>query len=126
MHRNLRSFLELLRRERDIVAVEAEVDPYLELAEIHRRVIERQGPALLFRKVKGSAYPVVTNLFGTVKRIVSYHHTTETPPHLEETFEKMLKQGWQLQNQDSRKALYSLTTGIFTRKQIHTITFVKN
>src|SRR5437868_3287007 len=69
MHRNLRSFLELLRRERDIVAVEAEVDPYLELAEIHRRVIERQGPALLFRKVKGSAYPVVTNLFGTVKRI---------------------------------------------------------
>src|SRR5947209_7628791 len=69
MHRNLRSFLELLRGERDLVAVEAEVDPYLELAEIHRRVIEREGPALLFSKVKGSAYPVVTNLFGTVKRI---------------------------------------------------------
>ena len=69
MHRNLRSFLELLRRERDIVAVEAEVDPYLELSEIHRRVISRGGPALLFRKVKGSPYPVVTNLFGTVKRI---------------------------------------------------------
>src|SRR5205085_6592042 len=69
MHRNLRSFLELLRGERDLVAVEAEVDPYLELAEIHRRVIERQGPALLFRKVKGSPYHVVTNLFGTVKRI---------------------------------------------------------
>ncbi|HST53657.1 MAG TPA: UbiD family decarboxylase [Pyrinomonadaceae bacterium] len=69
MHRNLRSFLELLRRERDIVNVETEVDPYLELAEIHRRVIERGGPALLFNKVKGSRYPVVTNLFGTVRRI---------------------------------------------------------
>jgi 4-hydroxybenzoate decarboxylase subunit C len=69
MHRNLRSFLELLRRERDLVEVEAEVDPYLELAEIHRRVIERGGPALLFRNVRGSRYPVVTNLFGTERRI---------------------------------------------------------
>jgi 4-hydroxybenzoate decarboxylase subunit C len=69
MHRNLRSFLELLRRERDIVNVEAEVDPHLELAEVHRRVIERGGPALLFRRLKGSRYPVVTNLFGTVRRI---------------------------------------------------------
>jgi UbiD family decarboxylase len=69
MHRNLRSFLELLRRERDLVAVEAAVDPKLELAEIHRRVIERGGPALLFTNVKGSRYPVVTNLFGTERRI---------------------------------------------------------
>ncbi|HEV2707588.1 MAG TPA: UbiD family decarboxylase [Pyrinomonadaceae bacterium] len=69
MHRNLRSFLELLERERDLVTVEAEVDPYLELAEVHRRVIERGGAALLFRNVKGSPYPVVTNLFGTARRI---------------------------------------------------------
>jgi menaquinone biosynthesis decarboxylase len=69
MHRNLRSFLELLRRERDLVEVELEVDPNLELAEIHRRVIERGGPALLFTNVKGSRYPVVTNLFGTPRRI---------------------------------------------------------
>jgi 4-hydroxybenzoate decarboxylase subunit C len=69
MHRNLRSLLELLRRESDLVTVEAEVDPYLELAEVHRRVIERAGPALLFKRVKGSRYPVVTNLFGTERRI---------------------------------------------------------
>ena len=69
MHRNLRSFLELLRKESDLVEVVAEVDPDLELAEIHRRVIERGGPALLFTKVKGSRYPVVTNLFGTERRI---------------------------------------------------------
>jgi UbiD family decarboxylase len=69
MHRNLRSLLELLRRERDLVTVEAEVDPHLELAEVHRRVIERGGPAVIFRNVKGSRYPVVTNLFGTERRI---------------------------------------------------------
>src|SRR5215813_4239130 len=69
MHRNLRSFLDRLRRENDLLAIETEVGPYLELAEIHRRVIERSGPALLFKRVKGSQVPVVTNLFGTVKRI---------------------------------------------------------
>jgi len=69
MHRNLRSYLDLLRRENDLVTVDCEVDPYLEVAEIHRRVIERGGPALLFTRVKGSSFPVATNLFGTRKRI---------------------------------------------------------
>ncbi|MDQ1589441.1 MAG: 4-hydroxybenzoate decarboxylase subunit [Pyrinomonadaceae bacterium] len=69
MHRNLRSFLEQLTRERDLVVVETEVDPYLELAEVHRRVIAQGGAALLFKRVKGSRYPVVTNLFGTARRI---------------------------------------------------------
>src|SRR5437879_2624823 len=69
MHSNLRSFLDLLRRENDLLTIEAEVDPYLEAAEIHRRVIARGGPALLFNRVKRSGFPVVTNLFGTQKRI---------------------------------------------------------
>src|SRR5712691_6773245 len=69
MHPNLRTFLDLLARENDIITIETEVDPYLEVAEIHRRVIERGGPALLFKRVKGSRYPVVTNLFGIQRRI---------------------------------------------------------
>ncbi|MDT4898721.1 MAG: 4-hydroxybenzoate decarboxylase subunit [Acidobacteriota bacterium] len=69
MHPNLRSFLDLLEREDDLITIKTEVDPYLELAEVHRRVIERGGPALLFEKVKGSRFPVVTNLFGTERRI---------------------------------------------------------
>jgi UbiD family decarboxylase len=69
MHPNLRSFIDLLERENDLVTIKTEVDPYLELAEVHRRVIERGGPALLFENVKGSRYPVVTNLFGTNRRI---------------------------------------------------------
>ncbi len=69
MQKNLRSFIETLKKENDLVEIEAEVDPYLEIAEIHRRVIDEQGKALLFKNVKGSKYSVVTNLFGTAKRI---------------------------------------------------------
>ena len=69
MHPSLRTFLDLLTRENQLLTIEAEVDPYLELAEVHRRVIEVGGPALLFKRVKGSKYPVVTNLFGTEHRI---------------------------------------------------------
>ena len=69
MHKNLRSFLETLRKENEIFEITAAVDPYLEIAEIHRRVIEESGKALLFQNVKGSQFPVVTNLFGTKKRI---------------------------------------------------------
>src|ERR687889_2313934 len=69
MHRNLRTYLDTLAREDDLVSVEVEVDPSPELAEVHRRVIARGGPALLFKRVKGSRYPVVTNLFGTARRI---------------------------------------------------------
>lgn len=69
MYRNLTTFIDSLKKEREIIEITAEVDPYLEIAEIHRRVIESQGKALLFKNVKGSAFPVVTNLFGTNKRI---------------------------------------------------------
>ena len=67
--RDLRDFLAILRREGELIEIAAEVDPYLEIAEIHRRVIAVGGPALLFTKVKGSSFPVVTNLFGSSRRM---------------------------------------------------------
>jgi UbiD family decarboxylase len=67
--KNLQSYIDLLQSENDLLIIEEEVDPYLEIAEIHRRVIAAQGPALLFTKVKNSSFPVVTNLFGTNKRL---------------------------------------------------------
>ena len=69
MHTNLRSFIKTLEREKEIVQIDAEVDPYLEIPEIHRRVIDEGGPALLFTNVRGSSFPVLTNMFGTVRRI---------------------------------------------------------
>ena len=66
---NLRQFIDMLRKEKQLVEITASVDPNLELAEIHRRVIDEEGPALLFTNVKGSSFPVVTNLFGTARKV---------------------------------------------------------
>lgn len=66
---DLRAFLHLLRQERELVTIDTEVDPDLEAAEVHRRVIAAGGPALLFTRVKGSPWPAVTNLFGTARRV---------------------------------------------------------
>jgi 4-hydroxybenzoate decarboxylase subunit C len=65
---DLRTFLDRLRRDNDLVEVTAAVDANLEVAEIHRRVIAAGGPALLFSNVTGSGFPLVTNLFGTPRR----------------------------------------------------------
>jgi hypothetical protein len=65
---DLRVFLDQLRRDGDLAVVDAEVDPRLEAAEVHRRVIAAGGPALLFTRVRGSAFPLATNLFGTARR----------------------------------------------------------
>lgn len=69
MIKDLQEFIALLRRENELREIECEVDPYLEAAEVHRRVIAEGGPAILFQNIKGAAFPLVTNLFGTEKRI---------------------------------------------------------
>ena len=68
MH-NLRAYLDLLRAHHELRVIDTAVDPHLEIAELHRRVIAKGGPALLFTKVRNSAFPVVTNLFGTEGRL---------------------------------------------------------
>lgn len=66
--RNTRSVVEDLRAHGRLIEVRDEVDPHLELAEIHRRVYRNGGPALLFSNVRGCKFPVATNLFGTLDR----------------------------------------------------------
>ncbi|MFA4869931.1 MAG: UbiD family decarboxylase [Pedobacter sp.] len=57
-----------LEKHGHLIRIKEEVDPYLEMAAIHLRVYENQGPALYFEKVKGSKFPAVSNLFGTLER----------------------------------------------------------
>jgi 4-hydroxy-3-polyprenylbenzoate decarboxylase len=66
---DLRSWIDLLRREGELVEIEAEVDPYLEITEIVDRTVKAGGPALLFRNVKGSEHPLLINQFGTERRM---------------------------------------------------------
>ena len=58
-----------LRRAGELVEVEAEVDPYLEITEILDRTVKAGGPALLFRNPKGSEHPLLANQFGTERRM---------------------------------------------------------
>lgn len=67
-HRSLRQCIDDLAATRQLVRIETEVDANLEAAEIHRRVNQAGGPALLFTRVKGCDFPMVSNLFGTIGR----------------------------------------------------------
>jgi 4-hydroxy-3-polyprenylbenzoate decarboxylase len=66
---SLGQFVAALRRAGELADVRARVDPHLEIAEITDRVVKAGGPALLFHDVAGSAYPVLTNQFGSEKRM---------------------------------------------------------
>ena len=66
---DLQSYIKFLDRIGDLKTIEREVDPELEITEISCKTIEEDGPALLFKNVKGSKYPVATNLFGTKDRM---------------------------------------------------------
>ena len=57
-----------LEKHGRLIRIKEEVDPHLEAAAIHLRVYEHQGPALLFENLKGTKFPAVSNLFGTLDR----------------------------------------------------------
>ena len=52
----------------ELLRIHDEVDPYLEMAEIQRRIYRETGPAILFENVKGCSFPCVSNLYGTPER----------------------------------------------------------
>jgi len=65
---SLRACVEDLQRHGMLRVVDAELDPYLELGEVQRRVYAAKGPALLFTRPRGTAFPMLGNLFGTLER----------------------------------------------------------
>jgi len=67
-YKSLRAAITDLERHQNLVRVTEEVDPDLEMAEIQRRAYAAGAPAILFENVKGSPFPAVCNLFGTIER----------------------------------------------------------
>lgn len=65
---SLAACVEDLEKHGHLIRIKEQVDPYLEMASIHLRVYEEQGPAILFENIKGSKFPAVSNLFGTLER----------------------------------------------------------
>lgn len=70
MYKNLRQFIEELDKAGELIRVSGKVDPVLEVAEITDRVAKQPGggKALLFEDT-GTAFPVITNMMGSIRRI---------------------------------------------------------
>ena len=68
-YQDLRSFLDILSRRKQLVTIDQPIDPYLEMTEISDRTLRKQGPALLFKQPTGHSIPVLANLFGTPERV---------------------------------------------------------
>ncbi len=66
---DLRSFLTALEHRGDLLRVEREVDWEYEAAELTRQASDQYGPALLFERMRGSAFPCLSGLFGVPRRV---------------------------------------------------------
>lgn len=77
-YKSLREAADDLERNGKLVRVKEEVDPNLEMAEVHRRIFDEGGPAILFERVKGSPFQALSNLYGTYERTEwLFRHTME-------------------------------------------------
>lgn len=88
-YKDLRNFISALERRGLLHRVKVEVDPVLEISEITDRMCKSPdgGKALFFEKVKGSQYPVVTNIFGSFERMclsLEVNHLDDVGKRIEE------------------------------------------
>jgi 4-hydroxy-3-polyprenylbenzoate decarboxylase len=67
--RSLKEFVAKLKAEGELTRVTAQISPQLEITEYTDRVCKAAGPALLFTNVRSSAYPVLMNAFGSMRRM---------------------------------------------------------
>jgi 4-hydroxy-3-polyprenylbenzoate decarboxylase len=68
-YNDLRDFIHVLEKQRELKRISIEVDPVLEITEFADRSVKSQGPALLFEKPKGSRIPVLINAFASMRRM---------------------------------------------------------
>jgi UbiD family decarboxylase len=73
MAQDLRSFLDLLKRKRpdDVQVISREIDPAYEITALVVKLDRELGkrPVLLFERVRGSRFPVLTNLHASRSRL---------------------------------------------------------
>jgi 4-hydroxy-3-polyprenylbenzoate decarboxylase len=66
---DLNHFIKVLEMAGELVRIREPLDACLEIAEVTDRVCKDGGPALLFEAVKGKNMAVLTNAFGSLKRM---------------------------------------------------------
>ncbi|MCB6181986.1 4-hydroxy-3-polyprenylbenzoate decarboxylase [Leeia sp. TBRC 13508] len=128
-YHDLRDFMKQLEAQGELKRISHPVSPNLEMTEISDRVLRHEGPALLFTnpthitKNGKPSMPVLTNLFGTPKRVamgmgaesvsslreigklLAYLKEPEPPKGLKDAWEKLpiLKQVWNMAPKVLRK-----------------------
>ena len=66
---DIHDFIKELEKNGELKRVKTEVDSELEIAEIMRRQMYSNGPAILFENVKDFEMPILANAFGSMKRL---------------------------------------------------------
>ncbi|MDQ0393635.1 UbiD family decarboxylase [Labrys monachus] len=65
----MRDYMQRLRDRGDLLVVDREIDPAHELAAVTAAAQKRWGKAILFTHVKGTRFPVLTNIYGSRDRL---------------------------------------------------------
>ena len=81
-YRTLRDCVLDLRATGQLIVIDDEVDPKLEMAEVQRRLFRAGGPAALFINPTGCTFPMLGNLFGTMRAdaVPVSRHAGDGPP----------------------------------------------
>ena len=66
---DIHDFLTELEKKDELKRIKIQVDSNLEIAEIMRRQMYSNGPAILFENVKDYDIPILANAFGSMKRL---------------------------------------------------------
>ena len=65
----MRDYLARLRQRDELTIIDAPVDPKFELAAVTQRLQQQSDRVILFRNVIGARMPVVTNIYGSRRRL---------------------------------------------------------
>ena len=66
---DIHDFISELEKNGELKRVKTQVDSNLEIAEIMRRQMYSNGPAILFENIKDYEIPILANAFGSMKRL---------------------------------------------------------
>ncbi len=67
-YKNTQECIDDLEKHGHLIRVKEEVNSELEMAAIHLRVFENNGPALLFENIKNCKFKATSNLYGSLER----------------------------------------------------------
>jgi 4-hydroxy-3-polyprenylbenzoate decarboxylase len=67
-YKNTRDCVDDLEKHGYLIRIKEEVSSELEMAAIHLRVFENNGPAILFENIKDCKFKAVSNLYGSLER----------------------------------------------------------